>query len=448
MALDTPSSYRNLVIYEIYVRNHSLSGTFAGVEADLPRLRSMGVDVIWFMPIHPIGQLNKKGSLGCPYSIQDYRGINPEYGTRQDFTRLIERAHGLGLKVMIDVVYNHTSHDSLLVHEHPEYFHQDETGKPVTTVPDWSDVIDLQHPHPGLTAYLIDTLKDWAQLGVDGFRCDVASLLPLDFWLQARAEVAKVKPGVIWLAESVHASFVSYRRLMGLSGLSDSEIYAAFDITYAYDIWPIFQQAVQGKVPVRRYLEMLRFQDCIYPANYIKMRCVENHDQPRMMHMAPNRGQALAWTAFEAFNQGTFLIYGGQEAAATHTPSLFDVDKVAWGNYELQPFLTRLAHLKKDPAQTAGKFLLLEAEPAIQATWIHPTDSLYGVFNISNEQGRVPVQLPDGTYPDLLSDTTVKVQDGKLPLPESAVILRYGKPIHLMPLSCELLDYHVPAIFV
>src|SRR4030065_2500071 len=120
MAHDTPSSYRNLVIYEIFVRNHGPHGSFADVEADLERIRSMGVDVIWFMPIHPIGQLNKKGSLGCPYSIQDYREVNPEFGTKQDFVRLIEKAHALGLEVMIDVVYNHTAHDSVLVQQHPE----------------------------------------------------------------------------------------------------------------------------------------------------------------------------------------------------------------------------------------------------------------------------------------------------------------------------------------
>jgi len=229
MAHDTPFSYRSLVLYEVYVRNHGPHGTFADVEADLPRMRSMGVDVVWFMRIHPIGKLSKKGSLGCPYSIADYREVNPEYGTKADFAHLIERAHTLGLKVMIDVVYNHTSHDSLLVREHPEWFHQDEHGAPVTTVPDWSDVIDLKHSHAGLTQYLIETLRGWAQFGVDGFRCDVASLVPLEFWLQAREEVARIKPGVIWLAESVHAAFIGYRRAHGLSGLQTGELYHAFD---------------------------------------------------------------------------------------------------------------------------------------------------------------------------------------------------------------------------
>jgi len=278
---------------------------------------------------------------------------------------------------------------------------------------------------------------------VDGFRCDVASLLPQKFWVQARKAVDKVKPGVIWLAESVHAAFVGERRTRGLVGLSDSELYAAFDLTYDYDIWPIFQQAVQGKVAVRRYLEMLRFQDCIYPANFIKMRCVENHDQMRIMRLAPTKSQALAWTAFQAFNCGAFLIYGGQEAGAKHTPSLFDVDKVAWGDYKLQPLLTTLAQLKKDTALVEGRFMLLEAALGIQAAWQHPHASLYGVFNVSGEKRSAAVQLPDGNYTDVLSGATVKVRKGKLDLPSTAVILRYGEPLELKPLYCKLLDYHL-----
>lgn len=141
MAKDTPPTYRHLVIYEIYVRNHGPNGTFADVEADLPRLKSMGVDVVWFMPIHPIGRVQRKGSLGSPYAISDYTQINPEYGSKADFARLVETAHSLGLKVMIDVVYNHTAVDSVLVREHPEWFHQDEQGRPFTTVPDRKSVV-------------------------------------------------------------------------------------------------------------------------------------------------------------------------------------------------------------------------------------------------------------------------------------------------------------------
>jgi glycosidase len=440
MAPNTPKSYRNLIIYEIYVRNHGPKGTFSEVEADLPRLKAMGVDIAWFMPIHPIGQLNKKGSLGCPYSIQDYRGVNPEYGTREDFIHLVQRAHDLGLKVMIDVVYNHTAHDSVLVREHPEFFHQDGQGKPFTTVPAWSDVIDLKHPNPGLTRYLIDTLVGWAQAGVDGFRCDVASIVPIEFWLQACAEVEKVKPGVIWLAESVHASFVEDRRRHGLLGFSDSEVFAAFDLCYDYDIWPMFCQVVQGNLPAQRFLELLRFQESIYPQNYVKMRCVENHDNSRIMRLARSREQALAWTAFVAFNQGAFLIYGGQEAGADHTPSLFDIDKIEWKGYPLQDFLSKLAHLKKDPAQIEGQFTLLADEPALQAAWEHPTQGLYGVFNTSAIKGEVAVQLEDGEYPELLNGGKIAVKDGKIALPENAAILRCEALSNLNLMRSPLLD--------
>jgi hypothetical protein len=441
MANDTLSSYRNLIIYEIYVRNHGINGTFSDVERDLHRLHTLGVDVLWFMPIHPIGVLNKKGNLGCPYSIRDYREVNPAYGTKDEFIHLIQLVHEMGMKVMIDVVFNHTAHDSVLVNEHPEYFHRDENGNPVSTVSEWSDVIDLRHPNPDLASYLIDTLQGWVEVGVDGFRCDVASLLPKGFWVQARAEVAKVKPGVIWLAESVHANFVGERRSNKLIGLSDSELYEAFDITYDYDIWPIWQLAVQGKVPVRRYIELLRYQDCIYPENYIKMRCVENHDQARIMRLAPSRAQGMAWIAFEAFNKGPYLIYGGQESGVKHTPSLFEIDKVEWGDYNLQPFLTRLVKLKKDPAQVEGKFIVMQADPAIQAAWEYPGKSIYGIFNTSGKTGYIMVNLPDGTYRDILNDGQVLVRGGKILLPEAAAIVRFTDTILLRPAYSEMLDY-------
>jgi glycosidase len=444
MAIDTPSSVRNLVIYEIYVRNHGPHGTFAEVEADLERIQALGVDVIWFMPIHPIGKLNKKGPLGCPYSISDYREVNPEYGTKADFAHLIEKAHRLGLKVMIDVVYNHTAHDSVLVADHPDWYHQDASGRPVTTVPDWSDVIDLKHPNPALAAYLIETLQGWAKFGVDGFRCDVASLLPEEFWVAARKAVAEVKPGVLWLAESVHASFIEYRRKHGLWAISDSEVYRGFDLTYVYDIFPIWQAAVKGAVPVARYLEMLRFQDAIYPATYAKMRYVENHDNQRVMQVARSSDQALAWTAFEAFNNGAFLIYSGQESMAEHTPSLFDIDKVEWKGYELSDLLTKLAKLKKDPAQVQGVFTITAAEPVIQAVWEHEGDNLVGLFNVNSAEVHVSVALPDGDYNELLTGNTIMVRGGETTAPQTAVILRVpGKLTGIRPFHSELLDFGV-----
>lgn len=444
MAQDTPTSYRNLVLYQVYVRNYSPNGTFADVEADLERIQALGTDIVYFMPIHPIGKLARKGTLGSPYSIADYRGINPEYGTRADFARLIQKAHNLGLKVMIDVVYNHTSHDSNLVAEHPDWYHQNAQGQPVTTVPAWSDVIDLKYPNPALEDYLIDTLAGWVEFGVDGFRCDVASLLPEDFWVRARARCAQVKPGVIWLAESVHAGFIGSRRDANLRAISDSEVFRAFDMEYTYDIWPIWQAAVTGAEPVERYLEMVRFQSCIYPANFVKMQCVENHDQARIMLLAPSRDRALAWTAFEAFNKGSFMIYAGQESAANHTPSLFDIDRFEWGNYPLAPFLTKLARMKKDPAMLSGVFTITSAEPAIVATWESSDACLLGIFNVNGVSGQVKLPLPDGNYQDLLNDDIVQVHNGKAKIPMTAAVLRYTTPVKPGWFPSIFFDYHIP----
>jgi glycosidase len=441
MAIDTPNTFRSLVIYEVYVRDHGPNGTFKDVEADLERIRDLGVDVVWFMPIHPIGKLNKKGELGCPYSIADYEEVNPEYGSRGDFKNLTAHAHELGLKVMIDVVYNHTAHDSRLVKEHPEWFHQDANGKPVTTVPDWSDVIDLNYKDEALETYLVNVLKQWAKIGVDGFRCDVASLIPLRLWQRARKEVAKVKPGVMWLAESVHLGFVEYRRKNGLSAVSDAELYQAFDMAYDYDIWPIWQAAVLGKTKTRNYLQMLRFQSGMYPGNYLKLRCVENHDQVRIMTLAPTFHQALAWTAFCSFLPGPFLIYGGQESAAKIHPTLFDRDEIEWGNYSLTSFIKTLTQLKKNECQKAGVFTILDDEPYIQAAWNGNGKALYGVFNVSGVKGATTVRIPDGVYTDLISGIGIKVKNGKIHGPQTAVIFEIEGRVEDKVLYSKLIDF-------
>jgi glycosidase len=449
MAIDTPINYRNLILYEVFTRNHGPNGTFADVEADLERLRGLGVDVVWLMPIHPIGKVERKGSLGSSYSIADYREVNPEYGTKEDFARLISKAHSLGLKVMIDVVYNHTAHDSNLVAGHPDWYHQNAFGQPVTTVPAWADIIDLHYPNPELEEYLAETLAGWAKFGVDGFRCDVASLVPVDFWLRARERVAQVKPGVIWLAESVHAGFVGGRRSVNLRAYSDSEIYRAFDLEYDYDIWPIWQAAVTGQVPVSRYLEMVRFQDCIYPGNFIKMRCVENHDQARVMGIAPSREQGLAWTAFEVFNKGAFLLYGGQETGAAHTPNQFEPDKIDWAIRDLEPFFTRLLLLKKDPLFVSGVFTVPTAEPAVVAAWEPSTlegaqGCLLGIFNVQGASGKVEVPLPDGDYLDEISGDRITVSRGQAQIPAIAAIVRYDTPVYPRWFYSLLLDLHIP----
>ena len=203
MAAHTDPKLQRQVIYSIYVRSHTPEGTFRAVIPDLDRIKALGTDIIWFMPIHPIGVEGKKGSLGCPYANRDYREVNPAYGTMEDFRTLVNEIHARGMKCMIDVVYNHTSPDSTLFREHPEWFYHGADGRPGNKIGDWADVIDLDYGKRELWDYQIESLVMWAGI-VDGFRCDVASFVPLEFWLEARSAVEKVNPDCIWLAETVH----------------------------------------------------------------------------------------------------------------------------------------------------------------------------------------------------------------------------------------------------
>ena len=185
MAKNTPCELRNAMIYSVYVRNHTSEGTFRALEGDLQRIRALGTDIVWLMPIHPIGVEGKKGSLGCPYANRDYRTVHPELGSMEDFRHLVDAIHANGMKCIIDVVYNHTSPDSTLRYAHPEFFYHAPDGSFGNRFGDWSDVIDLDYGCRALWDYQLETLKMWAEI-VDGFRCDVASLVPLAFWKEAR----------------------------------------------------------------------------------------------------------------------------------------------------------------------------------------------------------------------------------------------------------------------
>ena len=170
MAVNTDKTLQHQLIYSVFVRNHTPEGTFRALERDLDRLSALGTDIVWLMPIHPIGEVGRKGTLGSPYAIRDYRGVNPEYGTVENFRHLVDAIHVRGMKCIIDVVYNHTSPDSVLAQTHPEWFFHDEQGRPSRHVADWWDVVDLDYTHKELWRYQIDTLKMWAEI-VDGFRC-------------------------------------------------------------------------------------------------------------------------------------------------------------------------------------------------------------------------------------------------------------------------------------
>ena len=416
MAKQTNTALRSDVIYSIYVRNHTPEGTFQAVIPDLDRIKALGTDIIWFMPIHPIGVKGKKGSLGCPYANRDYRTVNPEYGTMEDFRELVDEIHARGMKCIIDVVYNHTSPDSTLVSEHPEFFYHKADGSMGNHVGEWTDVVDLDYSCKELWKYQIESLVMWAEI-VDGFRCDVASFVPVEFWLEAREAVEKVRPGCIWLAETVHSGFGQLSRKMGMYSANDYEMFRAFDMEYEYDIREVLDRYLCGEGNLSNHIDMLNFQECAYPANHIKLRFLENHDQPRICSYVKDMRSLENYTAFLYFLKGTTLIYAGQEYMEDHVPSLFEKEVFRRdGDKDISPMFAKLYRLKKDVLSPDDHFMG-RADDANHIAILQRDDGStrkIGIFSLKGMSAEVKADLPDGSYMNHLDGSTVKVQGGAL----------------------------------
>ena len=416
MAKNTDPRLQQQVIYSVYVRAHTPEGTFRALIPDLDRIRALGTDIIWFLPIHPIGVQGKKGSLGCPYANRDYRSVNPAYGTMEDFRALVDEIHARGMKVMIDVVYNHTSPDAVLFREHPDFYYRDENGRPGNKFGDWADVIDLDYRVPALWDYQIESLRFWAGI-VDGFRCDVASLVPLDFWRAARKAVAEVNPDCIWLAETVHRSFAALARRSGFAAARDTEAYDAFDIEYDYDIREVFDRVLRKTAPLSQWLDLLEYQEAVYPANYNKMRCLENHDQPRIASVIRDEGELVNYTALLYFLKGATLLYAGQEWEDTHLPSLFEREPIdRETGRDLSPLLRRLAEIKKTRFAPEDSFWGQGDDG--QRIAVLRRGGCAGVFSLDAKPGWVSLEqrleIPDGVYENLLGGDAVTAREGRL----------------------------------
>ena len=407
MAKNTSIALRSQVVYSIYVRAHTPEGTFSAVIPDLERIRELGTDIIWLMPVHPVGEVGKKGPMGCPYAIKDYRAVNPEYGTLEDFKALVDAIHAQGMKCIIDVVYNHTSPDSVLSKEHPEFFYRKPDGSFGNRVGEWTDVIDLDYDVPELWDYQIETLVYWAGF-VDGFRCDVAPLIPMEFWKKAREAVAKVRPDAIWLAETVDGDFVQMRRLMHLPCATDSEAYEAFDMEYEYDVRKAFDNYLAGKCDLSQYAALLNFQERAYPANYVKLRFLENHDQPRISSRVREETDLFNFTAYLYFAKGATLLYAGQEYREDHLPSLFDKETIRRNEIlDISPWLSEFARLKKEELSDED---LMEcyADDENNILAVLRDDGKrrkIGIFCFKSTPARLRVPfLNDGKYVNLMND--------------------------------------------
>lgn len=395
----TAAWVENASLYEVNVRQYTPEGTFNAFAEHLPRLKELGVDILWFMPVTPISGKNRKGSLGSYYAVRDYRGINPEYGTMEDFKFLVKKAHDLGFKVILDWVANHTGWDNPMIEQHPDWYTQKE-GKIISPVPDWSDVADLNYDNREMRTYMIESMKFWLQeADVDGFRCDMAAMVPTDFWEEARVALDSVKP-VFMLAEAWEPELTR----------------KAFDACYGWDLHHLMNDLAQGKKEGSALVDYFQRIDTLYPERTIILNFIDNHDENSWAGTIKERmGDAHKVYAVMSYTvPGMPLIYSGQEAQSDKRLAFFDKDQIDWsGISDWSEFYGRLNHLKQNyPALDAGlhkgSFSILKHsnEKEVFAFRRQKNEQeIIVVLNLSaKEQEMTPEQKLEGEYKDYFTD--------------------------------------------
>ena len=376
-ARTSPEWLRTGTIYEIFPRDFSPAGNIAGVTAKLDDLHNLGVTILWTMPIHPIGEKFRKGDFGSPYSIRDYYAVDSNYGTLEDYKKFVTAAHARGMKVIMDLVANHTAWDSVMM-TNKDFYKQDAKGNVIPPVPDWTDVAGLNYKDTELRGYMIAMLKYWIQTcDVDGFRCDVAYMVPTDFWEQVRDELTKVKPDIMMLAEASKPELLT----------------KAFDIDYSWPLLATMNDVLirgQSAAKIRRTWEDNEKQ---FPHDALHMRMSDDHDEARAVARYGLNG-ALAASALMFTLDGVPLIYNGMEAGdATESgdPALFDKLTICWHPKErpdLRAIYHSLIQLRKDnPAfRTAGVNWLKNSDESkiISFTRGDAHDEFLVIINLSN----------------------------------------------------------------
>jgi len=325
---------RNATIYEVNIRQFTPEGTFNAFKKHLPRLSNMGVKILWFMPIQPIGEINRKGTLGSYYSIKDYTAINPEFGSETDFREVVKAAHDLGMYVILDWVANHTAWDHEWTKSNPSYYTKDSLGNFIPPVADWSDVIDLNYENLELREKMIHAMEFWIkEFDLDGFRCDVAAMVPLDFWQKTRERLFSIKP-VFMLAEA-----------------SEPELHEkAFDMTYNWQLKDIMNNIARGKTNNDALRQHFSDETKNYPDHALRMTFTSNHDENSWHKTAFER----LGKNFEAFTVLTFtvngmpLIYSGQESGSEKSLRFFDKDTINWAGYKYVSLYKKLCQLKTE----------------------------------------------------------------------------------------------------
>lgn len=396
-----PEWSKNVGIYEINVRQFSEEGTFDRVTAYLPEIKAMGIDLIWLMPIHAIGEKNRKGSLGSYYSIRDYKSVNPEFGTEADFQELVDRAHELGMYVILDWVANHTAWDHHWTETHPEFYEKNEAGEFIPPVADWTDVIALDYESEGLRLAMVDALEYWVrEFGVDGYRCDVAEEVPTDFWNQARRALNQVGQ-VFMLAEGQLPAFHD----------------EAFEASYAWHQMGEMRKLKAGEINAKDLADYEAFeQNEKYPDHAIRMRFLSNHDE-NSWHSTVDADYGAAAGGLRAYTfvaPGMPLIYNGEEAGLDKMLLFFEKDLIEWRPHSERAQLTRLFQWKQRNQALwngahGGDFVNFQTGADAQVWAFHREkngDKIIAILNLSPEAASFSIHdsALAGEYIDVLTD--------------------------------------------
>ncbi len=399
--IQVPEWAKNAAIYELNTRQFTPEGTFRAAAEQLPRLRELGITIVWLMPIHEIGEVNRKGSLGSPYAVKDYYSVNPEFGTLDDLKYFVAKAHELGLYVIIDWVANHTAWDNPLHEKHPDWYERDWKGdfRP-TPWWDWTDIINLDYSKPELRRYMTEALRYWVkEVDIDGYRCDVAGDVPIDFWNNARRELDAIKPVFMlaeWEGRDLHAQ--------------------AFDMTYAFSWYEAVADIVAGNRTLDALIRYYARDFSRFPEGGMRMVFVSNHDKNSWDGTQFEVfGDALdAAIVLSVVGEGMPLIYNGQEAGNERRLAFFEKDPIVWREHRIGNLYKELLALHKN--NTAlwngawGAPMLRvpndSAEHVISFVRQNDDDKVFAVFNFSDKSLDVGFDetLYHGDYRDFAND--------------------------------------------
>ncbi len=377
-----PEWSKNGVIYEVNLRQYSEAGTFKEFQKHLPRIKSLGVDIIWLMPIHPIGEVNRKGTLGSYYSVKDYLDVNPEHGTKEDFKDLVKQIHALGMYVIIDWVANHTAWDNELTKTNPDFYTKDSTGNFLPPVADWHDVIDLNYENKELWSYMTNALKYWVdEFNIDGYRCDVAGMVPTEFWTFAVPKIEETKQ-VFMLAEE-----------------NKPELHSAFNMTYAWDFHHLMNDIAKGKKNAADVIKYFKDDNEKYPSDAYRMIFTSNHDENSWNGTVFERMNDAAETmlVLSTVVEGMPLVYSGQEAGMDQRLDFFEKDVINWKDHKFSNLYKSLFKLKNDnKALWNGNFgarmeFIENSDSENVLTFIREKeqDKLFAIFNLSDKSTKI-----------------------------------------------------------